>query len=141
MTKKIIRLKKKPTKPVRKKNVELQCPVYSGFSLESMVAWADEERAPYANVIIESDYCWDEREYYLSYTRDESDAEYALRMEAHEKRMAVYDKWYADNKAQIVEEIARRKEEEAVKEAEREEKELARKQKRYEKLKKELGLD
>ena len=45
--------------------------------------------------------------------RDETDKEFAARVNAYNKRLVAYEKWYKDNHQKIQKELTRRKEEES----------------------------
>lgn len=88
----------------------------------------------YDSFILKEKHCWDNSEFFVVGTRQETDNEFNERVEDYKKRLAVYNKWLKENKANIKIELERR--EKVKKEKAKAEKDKIRKQ--IERLQKKL---
>jgi hypothetical protein len=104
-------LKKKPQKPKRKTHPEsMNC---DGASLQSIVDWVHSfDGAELKEVTIDS-YRYGshgEEELEASFNRTESDKEFQARVTSYQRKLKIYNGWYAANKKEIEAELVRRQE-------------------------------
>ena len=97
-----ITMKRKPTKPKRKKETVIFSCNYE--NLQAVVEWATEHKADFKDVEFapSSDYDSDGNEAWVQVK--ESDTEFQKRMDNYRSSLAVYNKWYKKNKEILEEE-------------------------------------
>lgn len=115
-----LRLRGKPKKPIRKKAIPFEVGIYCGQSVEELLADLPKDMdLSVAEIDYTYGYGRHDVEMVVKYTRIETNEEFAARMSTYKKRLATYEKWYAENKEAIEEETLRRKKEKAWKEEKR----------------------
>ena len=125
-----MRLKSKPTKPVRKKGHK-QDNLYNGISVQELM----DQYGP--DAMVELDWWgYDDCRLMVSYEYEEDNISFEKRMTSYEKRLATWTAWYESNKAEIEAEKARRKEAKERKEAKAKARKIAQLEKELKKLKK-----
>ena len=140
------KIRKKPIKPVRKKNVKYTKYMYDGENLTSLNEWLKEHNATLDDVSIEKEYgYYDEIDIVATICVDEIEKEYQQRLKYYEIRKQKYNDWRNTYKESIEKELKRRKEnelkakqKELEKEKQRKKKEKIKLEKRLAKLNKEL---
>ena len=127
----MMKLKKKPSKPTRK-NINRSEEVWSGDTLAELLVRT--EGVDPSNVRFDWDF-WGDNQYNLCWKEKESDEAFDKRLKAYAKKVADYNKWYKENKEEILAEEARRED----KKKEKASKEIERRQKQINKLQEELN--
>lgn len=126
------RLRKKPTKPVRKTSTRVDSlggsvayVSWDSDTVASALAWCKSVGIDPTTVTIETDHDYDfGTTIYLEGWRDETDAEYTVRLEAYKVSVRSFLKWSKENKHRIVLEKQRIKDEKVKKQQLKDLKEL-----------------
>ena len=115
---KIFKMRAKPAKPVRKRNITVEMPIYNDISLKEIIDYFSEKGYNNLEHIVFEDCSFypDCREYYFSFCRDETDEEFNKRLEKYKERLKEYNKWYAENKEEIDFILAQKKDKKVKKE-------------------------
>lgn len=148
----MFRIKKKPNKPKRKTITD----PFGSIDIdgESLADIEDTIRAQvatrfesyfvlngltiddYSEIRFRESYGYDgDSETYLYGTRLETDAEFEKRTVSYDTRLATYEKWYAENKDAVADEIQRREDTARAESAARQEKEITALERKLRKLK------
>jgi hypothetical protein len=139
MTRKRFRLRGKPVKPVRKKNVKYTHYLWEGGPLSEVEEWAKAYGADLHDVEIEKEWGYYDEVSVMAVIRvDELKEDYDRRCSYYRTRKVAYDKWYKENKEIIKEELRLRKKEAAEEAKRKKEKEKIRLEKELKKLNRKL---
>lgn len=108
MSRPLIKLKKRPSKPKRG-TVTKSTDIYDTTTLAQIMyeLGCDDP----AQVKIDIHWHWDSADIEATYVRDETDEEYAAVTAAYMARKNAYDAWYKDNKELVDAEMERRRQE------------------------------
>ena len=134
-----MRIKSKPKKPVRKKNIREYYEIYDGNTLSDIILKID-SNIDLSDVRFSVSYDrWDEEaDVAIHLIRDETDEEFEKRMQSYNKRLASYNEWYDKNKDQIEEELAKRAELKKQKETHKAEQQQKQAEKKIKEAEKEI---
>ena len=105
-------MKQKPVKPVKTPIVE-KVGVLDGMSLQYFIEYfAALDITDFSAICIDEEYYGydDGKKVYFIGQREETDAEFAVRMEKYQKELKAYNAWYKNNKEEI-EALKRKKKE------------------------------
>lgn len=141
-----MKLRNKPSKPRRKKNIEysLQCSCYTLAeilnemrSLLERNKYSNDEITEYlnfSNITIEQEYDYDSHVPVAILYADEANIAFIERNKEYLKKLASYDEWYDNNRDEIEAEKEKRLNNAKLSEKEKLEKEMKRLKKKMEKL-------
>jgi len=140
----LIKIKKEPVPPIRKKNDLVVYHIYDGTSLDEIIKFAEENRIPFEEFFTEEDGHYDhyeeryQEEHYFKWNGLESEEKFQQRVDDYNKKKKEYDNWYKENKVKIEQELSLRTEEERQKVVKQTKAEVKKKVARIKRLEKEL---
>ena len=108
---------RKPTKPIRRTNIEDRHYISNGALLSQIVHWAESLGHPLEKVEVDEDHEGEYGSYteysrhYFKISREESEEEYGIRLDCYETDLSAWNVWYAENKEEIEATLLARKEE------------------------------
>ena len=106
---KVIKIKKKPEAPTRQKK-KIKHEFSEGASLKDII-----DNVPDHATFYTSQGYYDYREYFFKWEEEESDTQWAHRLNGYNRRLEEYNKWYTDNIDDIQHTIEKQKENKGAK--------------------------
>lgn len=106
-----MRIRRKPNKPKRKDHIKQDLGLgYYDMVDTTLQQFIDAipEGIDFSDVFLEDDSYYDEHNIRIYHIRRETDEEFQKRMDKYEVALQRYNKWYAENKEAVENELARR---------------------------------
>lgn len=107
MKSKRFRMMTKPVKPTKKRTKEVKINLYGDESLASILSDVPENVDNNSVCFHTEGYC--NADCCFEYTQEETDAEFAVRLEQYKKDLKKYNEWYSENKEEVERILSERK--------------------------------
>jgi hypothetical protein len=133
------KIRSKPVKPVRKKNVKYTNHLWDGDNLAQLNDWVKKHGVMLEDVTIEKEFgYYSEVEVYAVIHTDELKEDFQKRVDNYNTRKKQYDDWYKKYEKSILKELERRKKVAIEEEEDRKKKEKIKLQKKLKEISKKL---